>query len=347
MPWESLIPDGYLSGFDILNLNGPNRLLLKLLWLVPICALLALILNAAGLATTVIRRVAGTVPLIIIVYAVSNHGNSVWHFILWGNWIALISGVLIIIIPDPSKSQRTPKTLNSLQLEKGKVLRHWYVLISDFQTSTADFYASIEAELKARKVPGLEISRVDFAEGGLISDKREYLRMIRERFVFDICSAPFGTAHFFSCRFAEIPTIIRLWQLALVFVGILGFIAVFLKLFGFLLGTVVVVFTFAATVYLLRNAIAVGLRDVDAALVKSPLVGSIYERFFRNETYYREDTRLMYCDLVNKVVEARIEETTGARGLKLIQINDYDPIMRELYKPRLMTLTANEAVEAA
>ena len=93
---------------------------------------------------------------------------------------------------------------------------HWYALIPGFNTSAKDFYAAIEKELKDRQVPGLDIFYVDFAEGGILSNKREYLRMTRERLVFDICAAPFGTSYFFSCRFAEIPAVIQLWQLLVV-----------------------------------------------------------------------------------------------------------------------------------
>src|ERR1700742_3558186 len=104
--------------------------------------------------------------------------------------------------------------------KKADVLNHWYALIPGFKTPTAEFYASIEAELTAREVPGLELSPVEFAEGGLLSAKRVYLRMPRERRVFDVCSSPFGTAHFFSCRFAEIPAVIKLWQIAVTLIGI-------------------------------------------------------------------------------------------------------------------------------
>lgn len=345
LPWAGAGTEQPFTG--IVFLSHPKAFLLKLLWITPICGLLALGLNAVGLSTTFIRRAAGIMPLVLFVYVFSHDGNTVWNEIPWGGWIALVSSALIIIFPDPPRIQEKQKTLTSVQLEKGTVLRHWYVPVPGFETSTADFYGAIEAELKARKVPGLEISRVEYAEGGVLSDKREYLRMIRERLVFDVCSAPFGTGHFFSCRCAEIPAIVRLWQVVLVFIGILASLAVFWKLFGFFLGGFIAIVAFVAAVFLARNAIALGLRDVDAALLKSPLIGSIYERFFRNETYYREDTRLMYCDVVNKVVEALIEDTTAAKGIKLIEINDYDPIMRDLYKPRVVTFEEEPAVKAA
>lgn len=99
--------------------------------------------------------------------------------------------------------------------KRADVLSHWYSLVPNFGTSAKEFYETIERALQERKVPGLEISRVEFSEGGILSDKREYLRMSRERLVFDVCGAPFGTSYFFSCRFAEIPAVIQLWQLLL------------------------------------------------------------------------------------------------------------------------------------
>ena len=218
------------------------------------------------------------------------------------------------------------------------VIDHWYTLVPGFNSSTKDFYEGIEKELKTREVPGLEIFHVDFAEGGVLSQKREYLRMTRERLVFDICSAPFGTAHFFSCRFAEIPAVIQLWQLVVVLIGCFITVALAFKFLGLILGTIVLLAAFVLLIYTLRNAVAMGLKDLDATLIKSPIVGPIYENWFRKETYYRHDTRLMYCDTVNAVVKAKVEETTGAKGIKLIRFMENCPMLNELYKPNIVPL---------
>ena len=223
--------------------------------------------------------------------------------------------------------------------KQADVIDHWYALIPGFTTSAKGFYTAIETELKAREVPGLEVFHVDFAEGGMLSAKREYLRMTRERLVFDVCASPFGKGYFFSCRFAEIPAVVKLVEFvvfliilcAASFWGLIIFGKVFglagLMLFPFLLLALLV-----AVVYIMRNAVAMGLKDLDASLIKTPVIGSIYEAWFRRETYYRQDTRLMYRDTVNEVVKALVEETTGAKGIKLIKFNDYSPILGELYK---------------
>src|SRR5580765_2108915 len=96
---------------------------------------------------------------------------------------------------------------------RADVLSHWYTPVPHFTASTEEFYAAIENELKVQKVPGLELFRVEFSEGGLLSDKRTYLRMTRERFVFDICAAPFGCNYFYSCRFAEFPVKVSLFAI--------------------------------------------------------------------------------------------------------------------------------------
>jgi hypothetical protein len=223
--------------------------------------------------------------------------------------------------------------LGFFKAAKADVLSHWYALIPGFSTSTGEFYESIEQELKSRQVPGLEMSRIEFAEGGLLSDKREYLRMSRERLVFDVCAAPFGTAYFFSCRFAELPVRITIWHL-LFLAFLLGF---FLVVFSILLtpfiGPLVFLALLGFVVWVGRNSLALGLRDVDAFLMGFPLIGALYERFLRKETYYRQDTRLMYCDTVNAVVKGLVEEITAAKGVKLVQFNEYNPILGELYKP--------------
>ena len=228
---------------------------------------------------------------------------------------------------------------------KADVIDHWYALVPGFTSSTKDFYEAVEKELKERQVPGLEIFHVDFAEGGVLSNKREYLRMTRERLVFDICAAPFGTAHFFSCRFAEIAVVVRLWEflLLLIFLCAAGFFGlnIFVRIFGvmgLMLYPFVLLTLLVAAIYIMRNAVAMGLKDLDASLIKTPVIGPIYEAWFRKETYYRVDTRLMYCDTVNAVVKANVEETTGAKGIKLIRYMENCPILSELYKPNVVPL---------
>jgi hypothetical protein len=213
---------------------------------------------------------------------------------------------------------------------KANVISHWYVLVPRFTTTSQEFYTAIESELKARKVPGLDTTRVEFSEGGLLSANRQYLRMTREMLIFDVCAAPFGTAYFFSCRFAELPAIVSLLEIAITLFGLGAVALLIFYLCGFWKGLVVLAVLLASLI------VALGLKDLDATLMKLPVIGPVYIRFLRKETYYRHDTRLMYCDSVNEVVKAKVEEITGAKGIQLLRFNEFSPLLEELYKPRIV-----------
>ena len=76
-----------------------------------------------------------------------------------------------------------------------------------------------------------------------------------------------------------------------------------------------------------------GLPDLDTALIRTPVIGPIYEAWIRKETYYRVDTRLMYLMTIPAIVKALADETVSAKGVKLVQQFERAPILHELYKP--------------
>jgi len=233
--------------------------------------------------------------------------------------------------------------------KKADVLDHWIAFADNFQTSALDFYTGIEKELKERQVPGLDMTQVEFAEGGALSHKRIYLRMLRERLVFDVCAAQFGTGYFFSCRFAEIPAVVRLWQLLLLFLLVCFAFSVSLtfslRLFGaaaFILCPLAWMVGLLFLILAMRNLVAMGLRNLDATLIKIPLIGPVYEAWIRKETYYRHDTRLMYLSVVGDVVKRHAEEVVAAKGIKLERQYEQAPILGELYKPVFPRVTADQ-----
>lgn len=221
--------------------------------------------------------------------------------------------------------------------KKAEVLNHWIGFADAFHVSSLEFYAQVGKELAARQVPQLELKQIEFAEGGPLSEKRVYLRLLRERLVFDVCAAPFGSGFFFSCRTAVVPPVIQAWELLilffLIFVGLPLLLALAVKMFGFLLAPFALVGGLIFGLYALRNLVAWGLYDLDRTLTRTPVVGPFYERFLRQDTYYRQDTRLMYLETVFNVVKGLAEEVTAAKGVRLIRQYELAPILGELYKP--------------
>src|SRR5215470_877349 len=85
------------------------------------------------------------------------------------------------------------------------VIAHWPHLIENFQASSQEFYKAFEKAVASRAVPELHSIRVEHKEGNIASARREYLRMHRGKYAFDICAAPFGNGFFVSWWFTEPP----------------------------------------------------------------------------------------------------------------------------------------------
>jgi hypothetical protein len=219
---------------------------------------------------------------------------------------------------------------------RADVLNHWISFVDGFQISPSHFYMKVKQELSERDIPKMEMSEIEFSEGGLLSEKRVYLRMLRERIVFDICAAPFGKGFFFSCRTSEIPLVLKLWHIIALFFVLPWCISVvfllYIKLFGVLNAPIYGLFSIVIAIYALRNLVAMGLQDLDKWLVRTPLIGVVYEVIFRRETYHRIDSRLCYLHVVPTVVKQLAEEYAAAKGVKLINQYELSPILGELYR---------------
>ncbi|HVM60183.1 MAG TPA: hypothetical protein VMV72_04885 [Verrucomicrobiae bacterium] len=217
--------------------------------------------------------------------------------------------------------------------KKDEVLQHSILVAPGFAYPPQEFYDAIVRELAAHKVPGLDISRVEYAEGGVLSDKRIYLRMIRERLAFDACAAPFGTDYFFSCRTVYSPVVVKLWHMVAVLALLLLVFSLLAKPLGASFALIAVLGLVLTIAQVFRNTIALGLSDLDAALLKIPVISPIYERWFRKDTYYRQDTRLVYLEIVPHLIQKLIDDITAEKGVKLVRQYQRGPILGELYKP--------------
>ncbi len=207
---------------------------------------------------------------------------------------------------------------------------HWYVPLLKFRSDTVQFYESIEAELAEHQIPEITVERIDFKQAGFFSGKRTYLRLIRERVVLDICSAPFGKGWYFSLRAAELPRRLGLVELLVTLLGLLGFCALYWQLFGLNLGGVALGASFFFLFLLFIAGRVWG--TLDECLIYLPVLGVFYENYFRPDTYQQQDHRLVYADMVTGIVRAKVEEfcvAGGAYESQLIKVTGPDQILTE------------------
>lgn len=102
------------------------------------------------------------------------------------------------------------------------VISHWNHMFEGMQESPQAFYASVEQAIQARNIPDAKFTRVDVAEGGILSAKRMYLRVWRKEHVIDICAAPFGNSFFISWWLSEIPSGCMALLLSLPFISLIA-----------------------------------------------------------------------------------------------------------------------------
>lgn len=217
--------------------------------------------------------------------------------------------------------------------KKGEILDHWIAFLDSFTYSPDEFYRDIEKEIESRKIPGLRFSREVFSEGGLLSDRRIYLRLFRERLALYTCASTFGTGYFFSCRTVYVPALVRLWHIlaSLMFFNIVA--SLLLRPLGLMYACIASVTLMFALAAVLRNAAASALGDFDTFLLSVPIVSTIYEDWFRADTYWRIDARMVYLQRIPTLIREMAEEITAAKGAKLVKQYERAPIFGELYKP--------------
>ena len=161
------------------------------------------------------------------------------------------------------------------------VISHWYQLVEAFQTSPLSFYKEIEAAIDRRMVPEMKGARVEFQEGGLLSTHREYLHIVRGRYSFDICAAPFGTGFFFSWWLTEPQSRFGfLYLLAFVAAASIMFaiaFAVGVSTFGFFSGLVFTCLSVSAALWGFGHGVREGIIDLEDIILVTPLRANIAE----------------------------------------------------------------------
>lgn len=209
------------------------------------------------------------------------------------------------------------------------VLSHWFRLIEDFDSSSLDLYSAVGEAVDGRQLPETIHSRVDFFEAGPLSAKREYLRVRRDRLVFDIGAGPFGTGFFISWWMGELRS--GPWKLLLILLalGVLTWVAFAVGLIVgslfFLLGIPLIL------IYLAREA-PPDLVGWDDPIIATPFVGRIYQNWFKPETRYRADTRIAFQQSVHSAILEVLDQHMTAKGLRALSELERQPTLRDAMK---------------
>jgi hypothetical protein len=216
--------------------------------------------------------------------------------------------------------------------KKTDVVSHWYHLIEGLQESPKDFYSSLDESIKKREIPDVSLSRIDYLEGGVLSAKREYLRVKRKNLIFDVCAAPFGRGFFVSWWLGkERPS----WgALLIIAIIIVIFFALYIPIrkLGMINGLLLAFIILTVTFWILGALVKDGSIPIESTILGIPILGRIYESFFQPITYYKIDTELMFQESVRLAVLETVDQITKVNGIRSLSEFERKPILTDLLK---------------
>ena len=209
-----------------------------------------------------------------------------------------------------------------------EVVSHWHQSVEGLSTSTLGFYDSVEKVLRSKEVPELRIERITVSEHGLLSAKREYLRISYGRLSFDICGAPFGKDFFFSWWLVNrTPGFAALWGCATLF-GLPLVVLAFIGTMGFFNGIFFALVSLGVVAATVRSTFADRWSAIEDTILAMPIIGPLYKKFVKPVTYYSEDTRLMFEDTVHRIVIQVVEGILTLNKLPQIPVEKLKPQSR-------------------
>lgn len=221
-----------------------------------------------------------------------------------------------------------------IELRRKQCLDDWRVLFPDFQMPPLEFYALLEAAIRERQVPDLEVEHREYKESNLLSDKRVYLRLRRDRLRFDCCAAPFGSGYLVSYWLWRLPAPFTLFH----FLGLL-------ITFGLLLPALLLLPAghgaglSALAAALLALFIALRLRifrrrgQVEEFLLGMSVIGVIWELFFHLPGYFEKDTAAAFHTVVHDSTMAILDGLAQTHGLRVLKKKERRKVlMRDFYK---------------
>jgi hypothetical protein len=236
---------------------------------------------------------------------------------------------IIAVIKDAT--EKPWREAKAEEAKRNKLLNYESQLLDNVQYSPRQFYASLIENLRVREVPGLETEAVLLRQSGIFSAKRLYLQFRRERLVFEICAAPFGTGFFCSERLYDRRREARWYHFLMV--------AGFLSLSGFLLWVrldviwSIIALSGAVTLVwsLMRLSVLDTMRWLEDRLYDVPVLGPIYTTFFRPDTYFRQDLNSCYRQAVHRAVTQTINDLRREKGLVALSQEQSAPRVQELH----------------
>lgn len=196
--------------------------------------------------------------------------------------------------------------------------------------SAQAIYEKIIQAIAALRIPEVVCGPQIIHEAGPFSPFRTYLRIRREFSEFLVCAAPVGNSFFLTVRKIDRFRHVKWWH----YLGLLFLLVNLLSLTGLAFGITGGVVAFALLVSLgwslLRYASHLTRSRLGERLPEIPVLGALYLRWFRPDTYFRQDLHAAFQTLADRAIREVVAGLNPAQPVRPATEQHGGPILKEL-----------------
>ena len=198
--------------------------------------------------------------------------------------------------------------------------------------SSQTIYQSIITAVERLKLPGTKCEPQVIHEGGRFSPFRVYLQIRREFSEFLVCAAPVGESFFLTVRRIDRFPHVKWFHylLAAGFVGLLACACVVAE--GILPGLVLFCILLSLAWSVMRYAACATGAWLREHLHEVPILGPLYLRWFRPDTYFRQDLHAAFLSLVDGVIKEVVEGLQQGQVIRPATEQQGGPIVPNLHE---------------
>jgi hypothetical protein len=198
--------------------------------------------------------------------------------------------------------------------------------------SSQAIYEGIIGAVGGLKIPGVVIGPQIIHESGPFSPYRAYLRIRRELSEFLVCAAPVGNSFFITVRKVDRFRHVKWWHY-IIAAWALSFVAGFPSLAFGLNPWVSLALVVSLVWSLMRYASHMTMSRLGETLPEIPIFGGLYLRWFRPDTYFRQDLHSAFLTLVDAAIREVIKGIDPTQPVRPATEFHGGPILKDLHQP--------------
>lgn len=196
--------------------------------------------------------------------------------------------------------------------------------------SSQAIYEGIIESVAGLKIPGVVIGPQVIHEAGPFSPYRVYLRIQREFSEFLVCAAPVGNSFFVTVRKIDRFRHVKWWHYLILALGCFLFSFMATVLLGSA-GAMALELVLIGLVWsLMRYGSQINASWLGEKLPEIPFFGGLYLRWFRPDTYFRQDLHSAFVALVDKSIRDVVTGMDPTQPVRPATESHGGPIRKDL-----------------